>query len=219
MKVAPPALMFAGDVDLQDRHVQLADYGQCLDRGEVALVRGGDVPLVVRGLHRAGFGERFGSTHRDSMEPKPWFEQRPSDHGPVQPPPRWPDHNSRGFRKRVVTPEMLDRGRTASKRMSWSLPMGIALLVTALSISSAIGIHWLALRVLWRYGRPRLVSFGGHGIGILVLGCIVAHLLEIGVFALGIFITAAWEGQMHLADEFRQKNLDLWYYSAAFYTS
>jgi hypothetical protein len=103
--------------------------------------------------------------------------------------------------------------------MSWSLPMGIALLVTALSISAAIGIHWLALRVLWRYGRPRLVSFGGHGIGILVLGCIVAHLLEIGVFALGIFITAAWEGQMHLTDEFRQKNLDLWYYSAAFYTS
>ena len=97
--------------------------------------------------------------------------------------------------------------------------MAIAVLVTALSISLAIVIHWLAVRLLWRYGRPRLVAFGGHGIGILLLGCIVAHLLEIGVFALGIFIVAAWEGQMNLADEFRDKNLDLWYYSAAFYTS
>jgi hypothetical protein len=97
--------------------------------------------------------------------------------------------------------------------------MWIALIATTACIILSIAIHWLALRSLWRYGRPRLISHSGHGIGVLVLGCIVAHLLEIGVFALGIFITAAWEGRMNLADEFHQENLDLWYYSAAFYTS
>jgi len=97
--------------------------------------------------------------------------------------------------------------------------MAIALLVTALSITAAISIHWQGLSFLWRHVRPRLGSRGGHGIIVLVLGCIAAHLLEIGLFALGIFITAAWEGRIHLADEFQGKNLDLWYYSAAFYTS
>jgi hypothetical protein len=97
--------------------------------------------------------------------------------------------------------------------------MWFALVTTGICVILAVVLHLAALRFQWRYARHRLMSLRGAGIVVMVLGCMVAHLLEIGVFALGLYVVAAWEGRAQLANEYLHENLDLWYYSAAFYTS
>ena len=60
----------------------------------------------------------------------------------------------------------------------------------------------------------------GIAIAAMVLVCLCAHIAEIAIFALGMFIGAALDGDLALALEgWSAGNLDLWYYSAAFYTS
>ena len=98
--------------------------------------------------------------------------------------------------------------------------MGIAIVVTTCCVLLSIAIHWLGLRFLWRIARPRLDRLIGKGVGVMVVGCIAAHLLEIAVFTLGLFITAAWEGDTKLAlTAWHREDLDVWFYSASFYTS
>ena len=95
-----------------------------------------------------------------------------------------------------------------------------AALVTALCMLTSVVIHLAVLRGLWRIGRARLSWLRGLGIAVMVLVCLIAHLAEICVFALGMFAVAALDGDFALALEgWRMRNLDLWYYSATFYTS
>jgi hypothetical protein len=98
--------------------------------------------------------------------------------------------------------------------------MWIAIVAMGLCVFVVVVIHSLMLRFLWRYVRPRLKGLSGNGIGIMFFGCMIAHFAEIAVFTLGLFIAAAWEGETKLAlSAWNRENLDLWYYSAAFYTS
>jgi len=98
--------------------------------------------------------------------------------------------------------------------------MWIAIVAMVLCVLIVIAIHWLTLRFLWRHTRPRLHRLPGKGIGLMFFGCMVAHFAEIAVFTVGLFIAAAWEGDTKLAlSGWNRENLELWYYSAAFYTS
>jgi hypothetical protein len=96
--------------------------------------------------------------------------------------------------------------------------MGVAIASTLTCIVGCVGLHLFALSMLWhcRPQSPNLLR-GSH-IAVLVLGCIVAHILEIAVFTLGLFVVAAWDGDTRIALE-AYKELDLWFYSASFYTS
>src|SRR5262245_33057288 len=103
---------------------------------------------------------------------------------------------------------------------SWELRMWIAIIVSILCVLTCVVIHWLALRFFWRYARPRMTQLRGKGVGVMVMGCIGAHLLEIGVFTIGLLLAAAWEGDTKLAlTAWQREDLDAWFYSASFYTS
>ncbi len=98
--------------------------------------------------------------------------------------------------------------------------MWIALIATCLCVLITINVHFLSLRFFWRSARPRLAQLPGNGIAALVIGCIVVHCVEIAVFAIGLFVAAVWEDATKLAlSGWNHENLNLWYYSAAFYTS
>lgn len=98
--------------------------------------------------------------------------------------------------------------------------MWTAALATGLCMLGAVALHLAVLRGLWRFGRARLPWLRGLGIAAMVIVCLLAHIVEIAIFALGLFIGAALDGEVALALEgWREGNLDLWYYSAAFYTS
>src|SRR5690242_12467081 len=98
--------------------------------------------------------------------------------------------------------------------------MWVAAMTTAVCMLASVLLHLAVLRVLWRVGRTRFVWLRGLGIAAMVLVCLCAHIAEIAIFALGMFIGAALDGDIALALEgWSAGNLDLWYYSAAFYTS
>lgn len=98
--------------------------------------------------------------------------------------------------------------------------MWIAIVAMGLCVFVVVAIHWLVLRFLWRFALPRLQWLSGKGMGIMFFGCMIAHFAEIAVFTVGLFIAAAWEGETKLAlSGWNRENLELWYYSAAFYTS
>jgi len=98
--------------------------------------------------------------------------------------------------------------------------MWTAALATAVCMLASVALHLLVLRELWRLGRARLHWLRGLGIAAMVLVCLGAHIVEIAIFALGLFIGAALDGDIALALEgWRHTHLDLWYYSATFYTS
>jgi hypothetical protein len=55
---------------------------------------------------------------------------------------------------------------------------------------------------------------------VMVLGCIVGHMLEIAIFAVGIYTLAAQhEDSKQVVSQLEYRHLEIWYYSAAFYTS
>jgi hypothetical protein len=97
--------------------------------------------------------------------------------------------------------------------------MWAAVLATALCMLASVALHLAVLRGLWRIGRARLHWLRGLGIAAMVIVCLGAHIAEIAIFALGMFIGAVLDGEIALALDWRQGHLDLWYYSAAFYTS
>ena len=98
--------------------------------------------------------------------------------------------------------------------------MGYAIVATALCVVGCIIVHLFVLRLLWLSARSRLDSLNGIRIAVMVLGCMLGHIIEIGIFALGMFFVASQSGEIRLVMEgLRHEHLDLWYYSAAFYTS
>lgn len=98
--------------------------------------------------------------------------------------------------------------------------MFLAIIVTCACVVGCIVVHLYVLRVLWRLARPRLHSMTGIRIAALVVGCVVGHVLEIAIFTYGMFAIASSDGETKLVMEgLQHEHLDLWYYSAAFYTS
>jgi hypothetical protein len=98
--------------------------------------------------------------------------------------------------------------------------MLISVMMTILCTTLSISVHLFTLRRLWSVGEPRLRHASGVGIGLMVLGCMVSHVVEISIFAFGIFILAADYDDLRLAEQGLQEGgLNLWFYSAMFYTS
>src|SRR5262245_56980355 len=97
--------------------------------------------------------------------------------------------------------------------------MAITVVSTLVCMLLSIAIHWLVLRFLWRSARPRLHRTPGNGIGFMLLGCMLAHYLEIAIFGLGMYATAKIGGDLTLDSSYRPENLELWFQSASFYTS
>ena len=96
--------------------------------------------------------------------------------------------------------------------------MFVTLLTTTLLVLAAVAIHlealWLLARLLRKFHpRPRT------GIAIAFLGALCAHLLEIAVFAVGIYMLDASPGHGELVGARSVIGEDCIYYSMVTYTS
>jgi hypothetical protein len=98
--------------------------------------------------------------------------------------------------------------------------MAAALIAMVICVVACITIHLYVLQFLWRAVWPRVRHRSGIGIAVMVLGCIVGHMLEIAIFAVGIYIIAVQhEDSRQVVAQLEYQQLEIWYYSAAFYTS
>ena len=98
--------------------------------------------------------------------------------------------------------------------------MIVAILAISTCIVGSILMHLYVLRLLWRWARRHLDRLNGIRLGALVVGCVLGHVMEIAIFTAGIAAVALSQGNTHLAFEGLDRGrLDLWYYSAAFFTS
>jgi len=92
------------------------------------------------------------------------------------------------------------------------------LLTTTLLVLVAVVIH---LEALWRLARllQKLNPHPRIGLAIGVLGALVAHLLEITVFSLGIYLLDTSPGHGELVGARSESVADCIYYSMVSYTS
>jgi len=98
--------------------------------------------------------------------------------------------------------------------------MAVALIAMVICVIACIVIHLYVLRFLWHAVWPRVRHRTGIGVAGMVLGCIVGHMLEIAVFAVGIyFIAVEDENSKQVVAQLEYRHLEIWYYSATFYTS
>jgi hypothetical protein len=98
--------------------------------------------------------------------------------------------------------------------------MAAAIVVTVVCIITCVAVHLQALTWLWRVGPARRAARRPVPIAALVIGCLVAHVVEIGVNAVGLVLIATVDGDTRLAREgLEHERLEVWYYSACFYTS
>jgi hypothetical protein len=98
--------------------------------------------------------------------------------------------------------------------------MAAALIALVICVVACIVIHLYVLRFLWHAVWPRVRNRSGIGMAVMVLGCIVGHILEIALFAVGIyFIANQHEDSKLVVSQLEYRHLEIWYYSAAFYTS
>ena len=93
------------------------------------------------------------------------------------------------------------------------LLFGICLLVIA-----TVGIHLVVLEVLYEL-LPRLGFLTKLRVGVIILGAILGHLLEIFVFAIGLFFLSRSDDYGELVGSTNLDFLDHFYYSAVTYTS
>lgn len=99
--------------------------------------------------------------------------------------------------------------------------MLLEFLITIICVLASVGLHMSALRYLWRFVlRWQNDKIRRWGTAVLVLACMFAHSIEIAIFAGGFAVIApiddlGWQ-QLHWATDGR---LEIWYYSASFYTS
>ena len=96
--------------------------------------------------------------------------------------------------------------------------MFVTLLTTTLLVLAAVAIHlealWLLAGLLQKlHRRPRVA------VAIGILGILVAHLLEIAVFAVGIYLLDVSPGHGQLVGSRSDVDVDCIYYSMVAYTS
>jgi|SRR6516165_5955931 hypothetical protein len=90
--------------------------------------------------------------------------------------------------------------------------MFVAILITAIAVVATVSLHLGVLRFLLQAVLPRFKKYDRLVVGVMVLGAIIGHLLEIGVFALGLGFLA---NQARLPDG----PFDIVFWSATAYTS
>jgi len=90
--------------------------------------------------------------------------------------------------------------------------MFVAILITSLAVVANVSLHLGVLRFLLKGILPRLKEYSRIVVGVMVLGAIIGHLLEIGVFALGLGFLANQAGLPDGA-------FDIVFWSATAYTS
>ena len=96
--------------------------------------------------------------------------------------------------------------------------MFIVLSVACLLVILAVGIHLMVLEALYEL-LPRLGFLTKLRVGVIILGAILGHLLEIAVFAVGLTILSTWEKGGELLGSTDLSFRDHFYYSAVTYTS
>lgn len=90
--------------------------------------------------------------------------------------------------------------------------------VCAVAIVACVTLHLTVLRLLNDHVLPRFQRHSRVAVGIMVLIAVVAHLLEIWVFAVAILVLGSW-GNREFAEELQLDGFDAFYYSAVSYTS
>jgi hypothetical protein len=69
--------------------------------------------------------------------------------------------------------------------------MFIAILITAVAVVLNVSLHLVVLRLLYMSVLSRLMQHKRVVVGVVVLGAIAGHLLEIGVFAGAVTVVAS----------------------------
>jgi hypothetical protein len=90
--------------------------------------------------------------------------------------------------------------------------MLVPILITALAVVLNVTLHLGVLRFLYKAVLPRLMAYRRMVVGVMVLGAIIGHLIEIGVFAIWVTFLANRAGIPH-------DNMDPVFWSATAYTS
>jgi hypothetical protein len=81
-----------------------------------------------------------------------------------------------------------------------------------------VAIHLGVLTALWRFAMPELQILHRAAVGVMVVLCVAAHLVEIAVFASAIHVTASKvEDAVH--DDPAWAQFESFYHSAVTYTS
>ena len=90
--------------------------------------------------------------------------------------------------------------------------MLVAMLITAAAVVLTVTLHLGVLRFLYQVVLPPLKEFKRIVVGVMVLGAIVGHLVEIEVFTGAVALVAS------LAED-PPDRIDAWSWSATAYTS
>jgi hypothetical protein len=96
--------------------------------------------------------------------------------------------------------------------------MVTALVVSATLVILCVAVHYLVLEGLSALG-PRLRSPKRLRMGIVILGAIAGHLIEITLFGAGIALLVLLKGYGHLEGQLQAGFRDYFYFSAVTYTS
>lgn len=94
-----------------------------------------------------------------------------------------------------------------------------AMLISAVCVVACVFLHLGILRFLWISVLPRLRTLSRIPMGLMVLGTIAAHLLEIVVFAGGTYVITLVAPVDHAKDDPAFVDYGPLYYSAVSFTS
>ncbi|MCA8983163.1 MAG: potassium channel family protein [Planctomycetaceae bacterium] len=94
--------------------------------------------------------------------------------------------------------------------------MFVVLLITCLLVLLAVSVHYFALVMLtWMLDKTIMRRW----IAVSVLGALLAHVVEVSLFALGYAFFHMHESYGRLEGELRYLAEDFWYFSFVAYTS
>ena len=102
--------------------------------------------------------------------------------------------------------------------MSGADPMLAAVIGCILTVVLCVYVHLTTLRLLNDRVLPRFQRHSRTAVGMMVLVALVAHLLEIWIFALTILVVGSLS-DTQFAEELQLDGFDAFYYSAVSYTS
>lgn len=97
-------------------------------------------------------------------------------------------------------------------------PMLAAVISCSLTVVLCVYVHLTTLRLLNDRVLPRFQRHSRTAVGMMVLVALVAHLLEIWIFAVAILVVGSLS-DTQFAEELQLDGFDAFYYSAVSYTS
>lgn len=96
--------------------------------------------------------------------------------------------------------------------------MFLPVLIAIGAVLACVALHLGVLTALWRYAMPELKPLHQAAVGVMVLLCVVAHLVEILVFAAAIIaIASVDEDAIHKDPSWA--HFEAFFHSAVTYTS